>query len=87
MAAAPNFSPAHRRLLHRLLLELLADDGDEAAEQMVHLGAVGDLVVGVAIEVQEWEEALALTLAAVGLPVLTEREQHRRRLQEPRARI
>jgi hypothetical protein len=72
--------PAHRRLLHRLLLELLADDGDEASERRAHLGAVGDLVVGAAVEAQEPEEGLALALAAAGLPVLTEREQHRRRL-------
>lgn len=75
-----------QRLLHRLLLELLADDGDEATERGAHLGAVGYLVVGPAVEAQEREEGLALALHAAGLPVLAEREEHRRRLQERRPR-
>ena len=63
-----------QRLLHRLLLELLADDGDEAAERRAHLGAVGYLVVGPAKEAHEREEGLALALHTAGLLILVEHE-------------
>jgi hypothetical protein len=53
-----------------------------AAGRRAHLGAVGDLVVGAAVEAQEREEGLALVLTVAGLPVLAEHEQHRRRLQD-----
>jgi hypothetical protein len=86
LVVEPSVATQRLRLRHRLLPELVADDGYEAAERGAHLGAVGNLVVGPAVEAQVREEGLALALHAAGLPVLPEREQHRRRLQERRAR-
>lgn len=78
--------PSQRRLHRLVLLRLLVDDGDEPAQRRPHLGAIRYLVVGAAVEAEERQEGLALPLAAAGLAVLLEREQHRRRLQERRPR-